>query len=659
MPSIDQSIFNSQTAFDVFEGANVGFAIHQIIFDETEIAIDYRIIKVNSAYARIVKLDKEDLEGKDSSDLSKLMDRSLQSVYENIVKTGKSQRLLRYSNKLDIYLDIKAFPVGVSFFIGIIDDVTQSTLNQLAISKSEEKYRTLHDNMTQGIVYQNTQGEILSANDSAQEILGITLDQMQGRKSIDPRWGSVHLDGTTFPGDQHPAMKTLSTGKTYRNVIMGVFRPVTDDKVWISITSVPLFRENEKTPFQVFTTFDDITQRITAEQALKKSEIEKSVAIEDSRVKSNFLANMSHEIRTPLNGIIGMIDVMSNAQNFSEAQFEQINIIKQSSLVLLSILNDILDLSKLEAGKFDLHQKPTNINSIVRQVENLFSAQVVSQNIEWLSDLDDHLENLMVVDGPKLTQVISNLVGNSVKFTEKGNITIRTQILERNDIHTALKIEIIDTGAGISLVDQKKIFKEFTQAQNAKATEHKGTGLGLAICKKLVELMGGQIGVTSKIGKGSTFWIKLNLKNSTLEKSEDKKSNNPKIDPILSDIAAKKLHVLVADDNAINIKVAELMLSQIGCTGDSVVNGQEAVEAVYKGKYDLVLMDIQMPIMDGIEATQELRKSGNNLPPIIGLSANAMDGDAERFISMGLDDYLSKPLTIDDLRTKLEKWFCT
>ena len=213
MKDIDPNIFNSKSAFDVFERANVGMAIHQMIYDENKIPVNYKFIKVNPEFSRIIGLDTEEIEGKYALQVLPKLDKSIIDVYDEIIKTGKPQRLLKYSNRLNIYLDIKAFSPAPEIFISFVDDVTESTLNQLAISQSEEKFRTLHDNMTQGVVYQNRRGEILSANKSAQHILGLTLDQMQGLTSIDPRWGSIHLDGSPFPGDTHPAMVTLRTGK--------------------------------------------------------------------------------------------------------------------------------------------------------------------------------------------------------------------------------------------------------------------------------------------------------------------------------------------------------------------------------------------------------------------------------------------------------------
>lgn len=654
MTYIDSSIFNSQTAFDVFERANLGIAIHQMIYDDTNKAVDYRFVKVNPKYASIVKFSKEDLEGKTALEVIPMLDQSLLLAYDEIVNSGKSQRLLKFSDRLQIYLDIKAFSPGPGIFVSFIDDVTNKTLNQLAIRKSEEKFRSLHDNMTQGIVYQNNKGEILSANESATNILGLSLDQLQGRSSIDPRWESIHLDGSPFPGETHPAMMTINTGKTYRNIIMGVYRPTTSDTVWINVTSVPLFRDDHEIPFQVFTTFDDITARIEAEKALKKSEKAKNLAIEDSKIKSNFLANMSHEIRTPLNGIVGMIDVMSKSHNFEKAQEDQIEIIKKSSLVLLDILNDILDLSKLEAGQFQIHKRPSKINGIVHQVENLFSAQVQNQNLKWKSHYDSDLEDHLLLDDAKITQVISNLVGNAVKFTEKGGITVSSKLITKKDEEVEFKIEVKDTGAGISDLDQIEIFKEFKQAQGEPISKHKGTGLGLAICKNLIELMGGEIGVYSEQGKGSTFWFSLKAKVVEVEKTQYEASDSIESNPGKSEF---NLKVLLADDNEVNIKVAEFMLSQMKCEVIPASNGQEAIDLVEKNSFDLILMDIQMPVMDGVEATQKLREIHTKLPPIIGLSANAMEGDAEKFINLGLDDYLSKPLTINTLKEKLNQWF--
>lgn len=641
---------------DLFKSAPFGAALHQMLYDEEGKAINYSFLRINSAFERITKLKASEIEGKTVLEAIPKIDREMIDLYNGIVKNHESKRYLQFSNTLGKYLDIKAFFLAGDYFISIVDDVTDHTLKDIALKESEETFRALHENMTQGVVYQNTKGEIISANPSASNILGLTLDQMQGRTSIDSRWKAIREDGSIFPGEEHPAMVSLKTGETVRNIIMGVYHPSDDKTVWININSVPLFRKGAAEPYQVFTTFDDISTQKAAQKALIQSEKDKELAIQDSKVKSSFLANMSHEIRTPLNGIVGMIDLMSQAENLTDLQKENINIVKQSSMVLLKVLNDILDLSKLQAGKFQLDSSSNNIHDLIDQVKNLFSAQLINKKLTYTSSHSSDLNKNVLLDSTKFIQILSNLVGNAIKFTNEGGIHLTSSLLEENEEHLILKIEVQDTGEGIGKSDQENIFTEFKQVNEELNRNHKGTGLGLAICKKMVELHGGEIGVNSIVGEGSSFWFTIKVLHSNETTIPDKTKDST---PTLQESASSSfdLKVLVVDDNEVNIKVADLMLQKLGCKVFSANNGFEAIELYKNHSFDLILMDVQMPIMDGVEATQILRENHKKLPPIIGLSANALAGDAQKFIDLGMDDYLAKPITSEILFKKLKKWF--
>ena len=257
---------------------------------------------------------------------------------------------------------------------------------------------------------------------------------------------------------------------------------------------------------------------------------------------------------------------------------------------------------------------------------------------------------------PRLHRLSPTLWEMPLSSQKKGSIAIRSKVINKTGDQVELRVEVADTGAGIPEEDHQSIFTEFEQSHSQKTSKHKGTGLGLAICKKLVELMGGKIGVHSKPGKGSTFWFTLKAKAQSLVKVSSTLATTK--NSISDDQLPKlNLNVLLADDNQVNIKVAELMLQKFGCKVTSVLNGKEAINKFKKQRFDLVLLDIQMPVMDGIEATQKLRAMKTNLPPIIGLSANAMEGDAQRFIKMGMDDYLCKPVTVEAFKQKLVNWF--
>jgi PAS domain S-box-containing protein len=647
-------LLSSVSTFNVFRSAPFGIALHEMIFDGDDQPQDYRFLEVNPAFERITQLKVTDLKGKLVTETIPGIDHELINLYGDLVKTGKSQTYIRYSNRLQRYLEIKAFTPGKNLFITIVDDVTDSTLKDKALKESESKFRTLHTNMTQGVVYQDQNGVILSANPSACKILGLTLDQMQGRSSIDPSWRAVDKNGDDFPGERHPAIQALKSGKTIKDVVMGVHHAKEEKLVWIHVTAVPLFRGNTEKPFQVFTTFEDITDRRKTQMALVQSEKDKEEALEESRIKSSFLANMSHEIRTPLNGIVGMIDLMSQSQNLSDEHRDKVEIIKQSSSTLLSIINDILELSKLQAGKFELKEEATSINGMGEQLKKLFSVQAENKNISLnFFPLEKDLSLLL---DSKVKQLLANFIGNAIKFTDQGGVNFKVQLETLNNFEAIVNFEVEDTGIGIGPEHEHEIFAEFKQINDSLNKEHRGSGLGLAICKQLAELMGGEIGMTSKLGTGSLFWFKLKAKR--VRSHVDEPIHKGGLQKAIEKVNPLNLDVLVVDDNEINLKVAELMLQKMKCRVSKAVDGFSAIEACENERFDLILMDVQMPKMNGIEATKKIKEMLiTSAPPIIGLSANALKGDAERFINEGMDDYLSKPVTLTDLKNKILHWF--
>lgn len=377
---------------------------------------------------------------------------------------------------------------------------------------------------------------------------------------------------------------------------------------------------------------------------------EKNEAIETTRQKSLFLAKMSHEIRTPMNGIIGTTELLKDSDLNTE-QKELLNIIDVSANNLFSIINDILDISKLDAGKIELENGAFNFNELIQEVITMLGVRVVKEEVTLSSEIDPELPNELFGDELRLKQILINLVNNAIKFTKKGHVKIVVKILNEDSDTIKLRIEVIDTGIGISKEGIKKLFNEFSQAEEFVYRKFGGTGLGLMISKKLTELMGGEIGVESELNNGSVFWIELGF----LKKIAKEKNNN--INSINSmgdmDTSTRKLKILVAEDNMINQKVAMINLRQLGHDVEIAVNGQMAVDMFKKGKYDIILMDIQMPILDGLEATLAIRKheSENNLPQtrIVAITANAMKEDRDSCFEVGMNDYITKPFRSEEL----------
>ncbi|MBL4887044.1 MAG: response regulator [Flavobacteriaceae bacterium] len=438
--------------------------------------------------------------------------------------------------------------------------------------------------------------------------------------------------------------------KIIADKIIGFLIEIANDR--LSLTDDAIIGEKDKGMQEIFFglkyLFEDYQYNKSEAEKVLTLRKEKEIAERSTEFKSQFLANMSHEIRTPMNGIIGMINILIEHTTLDSIQKEYVDIIHRSSQDLLAILNDILDLSKLESGKMELSKKEVDMHNIVQKVKQLFEAKAKQKGITIRVLHANDLPLSFNTDETRLTQIISNLVGNAVKFTNEGEIIIKTSLLEQSSQKLKFKIEVIDTGTGISKENQAKLFIQFQQLNQNIITGAKGTGLGLSISKKLVTLMGGEIGVESQIGIGSNFWFTFEA--FPVVQKEIKKETQINFNQY-------NLNILLVDDSDVNLTVLKLMLAKLGCTVEMAINGKKAVDMFKEGKYHLIFMDIQMPVMDGVTATKTIKSMYKNVPPIIGLSANAMEGDAEKYMAEGLDDYLYKPITTDILNQKLAKWF--
>lgn len=510
----------------------------------------------------------------------------------------------------------------------------------------EKKKAELHSQkllkaMTQSpasVVITDASGNIEYVNPKFEEITGFKLSEVLGKN---PRILKSGLQNDDFYS--HLCL-TITAGKNWQGEMQNKRKD--GQLYWEKVSISPLINENGS-----ITHFVAVKEDITEHKYKEKLEREIEIAKRSSFIKQQFLANMSHEIRTPLNSILGIIEIMK-IENISDQYKDELSILSQSVDLLLNIINDILDFSKIEAGKMPISIQIVDFKQLIQKMQAIYQPLAGRKSLQFFIKYPENIPLKIKTDEGRFMQIMTNLVSNAVKFTDFGSITIYFELDYLDDNQCKLLVEVRDTGIGISEEEQKILFSPFSQIDSSQTRKFEGTGLGLVISKQLIELMGGTIAVKSKKGSGSVFSFVLPVEYSNNEKEtaliEDEEFPLEKINLGLS--------VLVAEDKKLNQQVISMMLRNAGCAVTIANNGVELLQIFHPNTYDIILMDIQMPEMDGISTTKILREKYSDLPPVIGVSANAMEGDAERFIAEGMDDYLSKPVRVKSLYDKLKQW---
>ncbi|WP_050753162.1 PAS domain S-box protein [Pseudobacteroides cellulosolvens] len=616
-----------------------------------------RFIEVNDAACKSLGYTREELLCMNALDIIAQNYQNLAQDYLKVIQnqshiTVESMHVSKDGVEIPVEVSIHSFELdGEKVLLSVARDITERKKAESLIIESEKRYHSLFMNMDSGFIYckpifqpngKADDFEFIEVNKAYEAIMGKSKEELVGKRlsEIFPEFMRFYLDRIACWGEIALTQKGRIETEYFSNLC----------SKWLTVATYS--PENGYFACIITDITDEKRAKLQLKKAKEEAEYEREIAETANKTKSEFLANMSHEIRTPINGIMGMLE-LTMLTELNKSQKENLITAKGCAMSLLRIINDILDFSKMEAGKLTIEKIDFDIKNLLDEITKAHSVRANEKGLELLYAFSSNIPPYLVGDPNRLQQVLNNLISNAIKFTDNGDVSIEVRKKSISDDYIELQFSVTDTGIGISPEGMERLFKSFSQVDSSYTRRYGGTGLGLVISRQLVEMMSGKIWVESEAGKGSTFYFTLPFR----------VGSKPYEKPIISSDekrCAKKLNILIVEDDEVNRFVLSNMLNEKGYTVDIACNGLEALKAYKESRYDLILMDIQMPEMDGVEATKHIRQleieAGNQRNiPIIALTAYALHGDREKFLALGMDEYISKPIVMEEMYVTIDK----
>lgn len=511
---------------------------------------------------------------------------------------------------------------------------------QLALEITEQKYRFIVEGLSEGIIITDLLGRIVFVNEKMMSLSGYSNDELLGKNAV-----SIFIpDGNTYKATKRIIATNDDDSESYL-----IEHRHKSGKIWVASVRESPFRSAANQVIGKLGLIMDVTESKRAEAELMAA---KHVAVKAQQAEQQFLANMSHEIRTPMNAVVGITDLL-NETPLNNEQKDFVDILKFSADSLMGVINSIIDLSKISSGNLEFESKPINLLRLLHGLKKTYQLKLQKRPVDVQLIIDEKIQHPIIGDPTRLNQVLNNLMSNAAKFTSKGFIKLRAKLINQTASTYLILFEVTDSGIGIELDKIEMIFENFKQADVTITRKYGGTGLGLAIVKQIVELQNGEIEVVSEKGKGATFKVKLEFPYSA------ELSELEIVPPKIYDISLRESRFLIVEDNLMNQKIITKLLEIWGGNYDIARNGVEAIEKTKSQKYDLIFMDINMPEMDGYEATKEIRNDVNNIntsTTIIALTAAALSNEKNKALNVGMNDFISKPFNSKALRSLIGFW---